>query len=253
MHKTDTCLLVFACISLIMAVLSCCFIWRMHHIRQAEQHEYELLEDAVVTQPPELPSFDNHKETQMQESVRAHDCAALHAMNPDCIGWLSIPGTIVSYPLMYTPSDPQAYLHHSFYGAYSASGTPFLDYRCNTACDNLIVYGHNMSNGSMFGSLKHYRTKTYLNAHTIIVLELGNVTYTFQIFAVSTVDRANEWYSFHDALTMEQYHTAVQELADSAEILVTPLPEDGTKLLTLSTCTGATKNERLIVVAKLIP
>ena len=71
-------------------------------------------------------------------------CQGLFAQNSDCIGWLCIPDTQLSYPVMHTPDNPQKYLRRSFYGEYSQSGVPFLDWRCGLQSDHLIVYGHNM-------------------------------------------------------------------------------------------------------------
>ena len=74
-------------------------------------------------------------------------------MNNDCFGWLSISGTNINYPVMHTPNNPQEYLHKNFYGEYSQNGVPFLDSRCAEDSSNLIVYGHNMNNGTMFADL----------------------------------------------------------------------------------------------------
>lgn len=72
---------------------------------------------------------------------------------------------------MHTPSDPQKYLRRNFYGKYSQSGVPFLDGRCDLQSTNLIIYGHNMKNGTMFSDLKKYVDRDFLNAHRTVKFE----------------------------------------------------------------------------------
>ena len=217
-------------------------------MRQEEQRDFETLEEAVVTQPPV-----DESDADPSETVVYHDIELLVDKNPDCIGWLSIPGTAISYPVMHTPDEPQKYLHRDFSGAYSESGTPFLDYRCNDNGGNLIIYGHNMINGTMFGGLKRYLHETaYLDAHPQIVLETRTGVQIYQIFAVAIVDKADEWYRFRSASAAEPYNDAVQQLVSKVRIYTGESPVYGERLLTLSTCTGVTQRQRLIVVAKQI-
>jgi sortase B len=85
----------------------------------------------------------------------------------DMIGWIEIPDTEFSYPVMQTgikkhrESEPEFYLHADVKGEYSFIGTPFLDSRCNLDSDNLIIYGHNIRGGRMFGLLHGYRKTEY--------------------------------------------------------------------------------------------
>lgn len=85
----------------------------------------------------------------------------LIAKNPDCVAWVRIDDTKIDYPIMQTKDNPEYYLRRNFKKEYSYTGTPFLD----AACDmnegvNLIVYGHNMRDGTMFADLLKYKQKT---------------------------------------------------------------------------------------------
>lgn len=87
---------------------------------------------------------------------------ALHEENPDCIGWLTIDGTRIDYPVMYRPGDKNYYLHRDFNGEYSANGCLFLAEECVPGnSDNLIIYGHHMNSGKMFADLENIRTKDF--------------------------------------------------------------------------------------------
>ena len=158
-----------------------------------------------------------------EQSVAEHNIQALISENANCIGWLSIDGTSISYPVMYTPSEPQKYLRRSFYGQYSQSGVPFLDGRCSTDGGNLIIYGHNMKNGTMFSDLKKYLNTDFLNAHRTVRLETADGVFLFTVTEVRRTNTADPWY---DRTTCE----------------------DGRHLI-LSTCYGSGKDGRLLIIA----
>ena len=158
-----------------------------------------------------------------EQPVAGHNIQALIAENADCIGWLSIDGTNISYPIMHTPSDPQKYLRRSIYGKYSQSGVPFLDGRCDLQSSNLIIYGHNMRNGTMFSDLKKYLNTDFLNSHRTVRLETADGVFLFTMTEVRRTNTADPWY---DRTTCE----------------------DGRHLI-LSTCYGSGKDGRLLIIA----
>lgn len=101
--------------------------------------------------------------------------AALQGENSDCVGWLTISDTGIDYPIMHTPDEPEHYLRRDFYGQSSSGGTPFLDGRNEAQAkgQNLIVYGHNMLDGSMFKPIVQYLDPNFRQAHQDIYLELA--------------------------------------------------------------------------------
>ena len=158
-----------------------------------------------------------------EQSVAEHNIQALISENADCIGWLSIDGTSISYPVMYTPSEPQKYLRRSFYGQYSQSGVPFLDGRCDFQSTNLIIYGHNMKNGTMFSDLKKYVNREFLNTHRTVKFETEDGIRYYTVTEVLKTNTSDAWY---DRITAE----------------------DGRRLV-LSTCYGSDKDGRLLIIA----
>ena len=94
---------------------------------------FEQVAALVETEPlPELTAFEKYRAVQEQ--------------NSDFVGWLSVPGTNIDYPVMQTPADPTYYLKHDFEKNYTDYGCPFMQTDCDALApsDNLIIYGHNM-------------------------------------------------------------------------------------------------------------
>ena len=212
--------LIFFCLLLsAAAVLSGVKIYSELRERQKEKEDF-----AAVSQIAEPTVTAAQTETEPTEQPAAErNIQALITENADCIGWLSIDGTNISYPVMYTPSDPQKYLRRSFYGKYSQSGVPFLDGRCDFQSTNLIIYGHNMKNGTMFSALKRYVDRDFLNAHRTVKFETTDGVQTFIVTEALKTNTSDAWY---DRIAAE----------DSRQLI-------------LSTCYGSGKDGRLLIIA----
>lgn len=178
-----------------------------------------------------------------------HDIPRLIGMNGDCIGWLSIEGTAVDYPVMHTPAYPQKYLRLNFYGQHSSSGVPFMDHRCDLSDDNIIIYGHNMRNGSMFASLKNYLHREYALAHPTILFETETAVHEFKVFAAAIVSVDDPWYGFISAESEDAFDKAAQRIFHRAITTYGTMPNCGDRILTLSTCHSSGSGKRLIVLA----
>ena len=212
--------LIFFCLLLsAAAVLAGVNIYSELKERQKEKEDF-----AAVSQIAEPTVTAAQTETEPTEQPAAErNIQALIAENSDCIGWLSIDGTNISYPVMHTPSDPQKYLRRNFYGKYSQSGVPFLDGRCDLQSSNLIIYGHNMRNGTMFSDLKRYVDRDFLNAHRTVKFETTDGVQTFIVTEAQKTNTSDAWYDRIAA-------------------------EDDRQLI-LSTCYGSGKDGRLLIIA----
>ena len=184
--------------------------------------------------------------------------ADLYLTNSDIIGWIKIEDTKVDYPVMQTPADPNYYLKHDFEKHYTDYGCPFMQADCDELCpsDNLIIYGHNMKDGSMFADLAKYRSKDFWQTHKTVWFdtELGSSAY--EIFAVihttvqaDTTD-AFPFYRFVDAATPEEFADYVSACKARALYDTGISAEYGDKLLTLSTCDNLTDDGRWLIIAK---
>ncbi len=185
--------------------------------------------------------------------------AALYERNPDFIGWLSIEETVINYPVMYRPDDPAYYLDHDFDGARSSSGVPFLGEGCGLGDNNIIIYGHNMNNGTMFSELTCYSEKSYCSAHPYLSFDTLDGNGIYEIIAVfrERVHAQDEtgvfrYYAYGGSLTEERFNEYISGIK-SLSLYDTGLTAAfGDKLLTLSTCDYHTDNGRFVVVAKKI-
>lgn len=232
-------------------LLSGFMIYRKLSNRQKEKEDFAELAELVQTIPPKQPQSDVTDSPTDDEPEPAHrrDLAPLFAQNSDCIGWLCIPGTDVDYPVMHTPSNPQKYLRRNFYGEYSQSGTPFLDGRCSMESDNLIIYGHNMQNNTMFGSLPKYMKQDYRQSHPVIEWETEAGCAEYAVFAVVTVKKQDDWYGFIHAADREEFERQLETIQSKALYSSDITLEYGVQLLTLSTCYGSAGDGRLLIIA----
>lgn len=131
----------------------------------------------------------------------------LHNENNDYLFWLYIPNTKIDYPVMMS-RDNKDYLHSSFYKEKLYSGTLFIDALSNKRenQENLIIYGHNMKDGSMFGTLKKWRSEKYFNEHKFIEIYTEKEKRVYLIFAVREVSsNMNLLHYKLDGFTNEEY------------------------------------------------
>ena len=170
------------------------------------------------------------------------------------MGWLYIKG-ILSLPVVYR--DNEYYLTHDFNGSHNTSGTLFLDKNHPITADaqNLLIYGHNMRDGSMFGLLTHYQRADYLKKHPFIRFSTLWEEEEYVIFAVvnASIDPQDERYiTFftHPSFSSdEEFETYVKRLKAMSCHKTYINVKSGDALLTLCTCVG---NDRLIVAARRI-
>ena len=177
--------------------------------------------------------------------------SSLIAENDECIGWLSIDGTTLDYPVMHTPAEPTKYLRSNFYGEYSSAGVPFLDARCDlTNSDNLIFYGHRMKNGTMFSCLKKFKDVSYRDKHPIILLETTDGMHEFEVFAVIETTKTDRWYCFTKAVNADEYDRMITYALEESLYDTGIVPEYGERIISLSTCHGRGSDGRIIIIGK---
>jgi len=122
----------------------------------------------------------------------------------NCVGWLRIDGTAVNYPVMQSKDEPEFYLHHAVSGEYSYPGVPFLDARCGIGVSNqLIIYGHNMKNGTMFHDLRYYASRDYWQCHRYICLDTLSGSTRYEVMAVIQYDADHDPFRFNAYTEMD--------------------------------------------------
>ena len=221
----------------------------------AEQPEAAAIptEPVETNKPFETPEPE---ETPAAESKREVDAGllTLHEENPDCIYWLTIPDTVIDYPVMYHPQEKDYYLRRDFYGDYSGSGTLYMDEDCDPEWgDNLIIYGHHMNNGTMFAALENYKSEDFYTEHPEISLQTLHGKETYRVMAAFTtpVYTGNDFAYYNFTVTGDPavYEAFVKECLSRSLYETGETAVYGRRLLTLSTCEYSQKNGRMVVVA----
>ena len=183
----------------------------------------------------------------------------IHQKNQKLIGWVKIDDTIIDYPVMQTVNN-EYYLDHNFNQEEDRNGCIFMDYQCDVikGCDNMILYGHHMKSGKMFGTLNKYNEESYYEEHPIIqfdtIYEKGKyqVMYVFRSKVYSEEDVTFKYYQFINAASEMEFNSYLNEMAALSLYDTGVVASYGDKLLTLSTCDYQEKKGRFVVVAKKI-
>lgn len=206
--------------------------------------------------PPQLVEVTD-PETGKTVSVLP-EFADLYVKNNDIVGWLTIPGTNIDYPVMQTHDDPDYYLLRNFEKKDSKRGCLYTWPVCDvfTPSDNITIYGHHMRDGSMFTQLKHYRKADFRNENPYIFFDTLTELHTYEIIAVFvTTASVGEGFSYHafvDAENEKEFNDFVAKCQKLALYDTGVSAEYGDKLICLSTCEYTRVNGRLVVVAKRI-
>ena len=211
-----------------------------------------------------LPVSTAQKTEKMEE---------VFGLNEDCAGWIKIDGTVIDYPVMQTPSDEQYYLNRDFDGKYSAYGCIIADTDSNIGTGtaaagyedgtkpgtNIILHGHNMKNGTMFGSLDKFRDKSFTKSHPVIKFSSLYEDREYEICAVflSQVYKKSEtdvfkYYQFFNADTEEEFNDFYDNIKRMSMYDTGVDASFGDEFLTLSVCAYHVDNGRLVVVGKRI-
>ena len=179
--------------------------------------------------------------------------------NKDVVGWIEMEGTKISYPIMWTPKDGEYYLHRNMDKEYSISGALFVDERCNAYQGNhLIIFGHHMSDGTMFGELCNYSSDKFYKKHktfkyTFIDKEGVGTTYVYRVFSYfKTETYAKPDYMEYAALASpDKFKEYIDFVKKKSEKDIDITPKWGDDLITLSTCSYhvARPYGRYVVVA----
>lgn len=200
--------------------------------------------------------IDNDAPATGEESNSAK-FAALRDQNSDFIGWISIEGTSLDFPVMYAPDNKDFYLRHDFNKEYSVYGVPYLDEKttlgANDQSENLIVYGHNMKTGTIFGCLTGYKEADYYAEHPRIQFDTVYGDGTYEVFAAFSIDVVNDTsFVYNQYVDMDEatYNEYVEEVISRSDVDTGIRPSYGEQLLTLSTCEYSSDNGRYVVVAR---
>ncbi len=212
---------------------------------------------------PTLPEIDEFSDPKKGLLGRAE---LLLEENEDTVGYIKIDDTNVDYPVVQCKEDNEYYLHRGFDQEYNFAGVIYMDYRDiftaneKEQSENIVLYGHNMKNGSMFANLHKYRTdETFYDLHPIIEFSSNYEDYKYVIFSYFTTygdygssaygDEFAYW-DMEELDTKEAFDDYV-DVCNERSISSTGVDvEYGDKLLTLQTCHLDSDNSRMLVIAR---
>lgn len=228
---------------------------------EAENIESEnSLSDAIAAQDS-LSS--NEEDISIEEDIPKvqavpNPYAESFLANEDMAGWLVVPGTVIDYPIMWTPGDENYYLYRDFNKKDNDNGCLILDTdsSLNPLTTNLIIHGHNMKSGAMFGNLTDYESKEYYQEHKQIILYTEECQRNYEVIAVfrsqvyKKSDDVFKFYKFFEATTEEEFNDFYENIMELSLYDTGVSAEFGDNFITLSTCVYHVTNGRFVVVAK---
>ncbi len=237
-------------------LFSCFQLW--HHLAAEKEAEdnYSSLAD-LIKMPPALASPMPGKPGEVPSGISddwtvQDQYGTLFEQNADMVGWISIEGTPLDYPVMQTASEPNYYLQRGFNGEYSDYGVPYAAEACSIdpASDNITIYGHHMKSGKLFGSLDGYTDQEFCREHPIIRFDTYAGFGEYVVLAVfKTTPTEFAYHEFVDAADEAAFDTYVRQCRELSLYDTGAMASYGDKLITLSTCEYSQDDGRLVVVA----
>lgn len=205
-----------------------------------------------TAQSPETESTPaGTTEAALQEAQQVYvDFATLKEMNPDAIAWITMYGTDINYPVVQG-EDNDYYLHHTFNGKENSAGAIFVDAAIEEGMEarNVIVYGHNMKNGSMFGTLSYYKNEDMVRNYPAFLVYTETGTYEYAIFAAYMTTALSDTYIYGFG-SDESYANYIDRMKSQSLYDTGVEVSVNDKIITLSTCSGSTEDSRFVVQAK---
>ena len=264
------CVIVFILAVVGLGIYSIWYLWQSLEARNT-QKELQTLRVEDIEQEYDIPHDEDEERTAPISSPDImSQYQSLYETNSDMIGWLSIDDTVIDYPVMQTMEDEDYYLKLDFYGQPNQNGCLMMDTDSvvgtgTKACayadgsapsTNLIIHGHTMKTGEMFGDLKLYADETYGKEHSMIRFdslyeereyELIAVFYS-QVFYES--DKVFKFYKFFQADTQEEFDDWYQNIKAMSLYDTGVTAELGDEFITLSCCAYHVEDGRFVVVGK---
>jgi sortase B len=256
-RRVQTLILTLVGVALIAASVGILAYNIQHRNKQLEEEENfnnlaQLHKEVETTTVADEEGSDSDTGDDSGEKTINAELVPMYEINSDLVGWISIEGTGVDYPVM-KGTDNEYYLEHNIYGNESILGSIFMDYRNDYDDINIIIYGHHMDNGQMFGYLNDYRYESFYNEHKEISFDTLYDHYTYEVIAVCLgrvmyIDEEGfRYYNYtNDEYELDSFF---MDLRNQSIYPVDHEFENSDRFITLSTCSNDSEEGRLYVVA----
>lgn len=258
---------VLAAVFAVSAVYFGMMFWRTKQEYRQGDEDLELIreiraeaQEPLAEEPEEAEdrTVDEASRRAAQENARREKKAGyerLKVQNQDMIGWIRIDGTVIDYPVMQTPEEPDYYLRRGFDERYSVYGMIYMDASCRLedSCANYILYGHHMKNGTMFASLEEYISEAYWKEHPELEFDTLEEEGTYEILGAFKlpVSQMNVDFAYKLAAgTKEDYNQFLDYIKENAFYDTGVTAQWPEQLVTLTTCEYTQRDGRFFLVAK---
>ena len=213
--------------------------------------EAQALKEAYTQPLPEAESSGELPAGKEQPELESLvDLSALQAKYPDIKGWISIPGTCVDYPVLQSSADePEYYLRRTYKGEHRTAGSIFFQWDCSPESKNLVVYGHNMNDGTMFAVLQKMEDEAFRKKHSQILLQTSDGLREYQVAAVLKTDIQKLRFNRTEFADDGDFLSFQKELFAQSLYKPETIPGVDCRLLTLVTCSYEWESARTVVVA----
>jgi len=237
---------------------ACYGIWEIHSLVRDTNDTLNSMNSVAVSTETITETTEIVPTAEPTEAPYVSPYADFFASYPDAVAWLEIPDTNISYPVMWTPGDETKYLYLNYDGTKNQNGSLLLDTDSSLSpiTTNLIIHGHNMKSGAMFGTLMNYKDQTYCEQHKEMLLYTADGERKYEVIAAFrskvylTTDKVFKYYKFFQANTEDEFNNFYNNIKKMSLYDTGVTAEFGDRFITLSTCTSYTDNGRFVVVAK---
>ena len=220
------------------------FCWSGLYLFQYGVDEYQIYE---LEQ-----ELDEEKKEVISEETGELDAGELKELHSGSVGWITIEGTAIDYPFLQA-EDNSYYLDHDCNNHSSVQGSIFLDYRIKKDIEDkhIILYGHNMKDGTMFHDLNMYKEESFLKEHKYVnIYDPDNYT-IWEIFSTYSTDPGFDYLQTKFE-SDEEYLSFINQLVSKSDFSYKGKPFSAKeRLLTLSTCSMDLDGGRRVVHARL--
>lgn len=236
---------------ILLAICLCVFIFSAYNIYKYLSEENankklnnELMEKAIIE-----TTDNNNDDTQENEDILPFSVSfsVLKQENEDIVGWLYLEDSPINYPVVQS-NDNDYYLRRLVNGEYNIAGSLFMDYRndSNLEDNNTIIYGHNMKNNTMFGSLQEYKSQDYYDNHKVMYYFTPRKNYIIELFTGYTISVESDIY---DLSVIDS--SKLEKLISKSDFESNTKVTEEDKIITLSTCAYEYDGARYIVMGVL--
>lgn len=248
-------------------ILSIIYIVYLIILKKEAKEESDLLNTIDVEKENEtLIGISNNteneniytKENKEEKTERMLKVQKLKEENFDIVGWIEIEGTSINYPVLQG-TDNEFYMTHNYKKEKSKNGSIFLnkDYDWNIESNNLLIYGHNINNGTMFQELLKYESESFYKEHPKIRFTTENEDSIYDIISAfkskvyyKSQKNVFRYYYFINPKSEEEYMNYVENVKKASLYNIEETATYGDRLITLSTCSYYVQDGRFAVVAR---